>query len=167
MLLVCLSGGARQVSCNFSCGAGSCEKAASDFPRWRAAWLQCPALLTVGFPVAGFSQKHPLLFEVLIGKADFILAAALSGSLCGVLPRAVTERKKVPAYFWHSCFHLKVTFKKFILQKKKKSGKGANAAHAATGARTTNTASRPGLRWCRIRRGELKPHLGQCATPDS
>ena len=77
---------------------------------FQGALPQCPALLTVGFPVAESSQKHPLLFEVLIGKADFFLAGALSSSLCGVLPRAVIEHKKASASFWHSCFHLKVTF---------------------------------------------------------
>lgn len=55
---------------------------------------QCPALLTLGFPVAGLSQKHALLFEVIIGKADLLLAAALSSSLCGVLPRAVMNTRK-------------------------------------------------------------------------
>lgn len=65
-----------------------------DFSRWQGALPQCLTLLTVGFPVARWSQKHALPFEVLIGKADLIFAGALSSSLCGVLPRAGRNTRK-------------------------------------------------------------------------
>lgn len=49
--------------------------------RWQAALPHCLALLTVGIPL-WTRPKAPVPFEVLIGKVDLGLAAALSSS-CG------------------------------------------------------------------------------------
>lgn len=65
----CFSGRVRQVSCN-SVVVKAALTAPQISPQWQGALPQCPALLTLGFPVAGLSQKHALLFEVLIRKAD-------------------------------------------------------------------------------------------------
>lgn len=81
------------MSCN-SVVVKAALTAAQISPQWQGALPQCPALLTLGFPVAGLSQKHARLFEVIIGEADLLLAAALSSSLCGVLPRAVMNTRK-------------------------------------------------------------------------
>lgn len=86
-----------------------------------------------------------MLFEVLIGKADLILAGAASGSFCGVLPRAVIEHKKASASFWHSCFHLKVTFYNLYFKKVRERGQPAQLTRPLVPERPTRLLQSGGL----------------------